>query len=157
MLTFFPGLASNCEPQGQGPGSAHCHGGRPEHPGLLRSASSCFCQLGLPAPHAKMYVQGDHCPSSEVTDFFGNAGGCVLKGSLFSQDNRSFVLLTMPFSFPPCKLGQPGCCPTSLFLHKVPCARDGRSSPTFLLFTWTVAGWLSACSGLHSSHWVTLD
>lgn len=67
----------------------------------------CFCQLGLPAQHAKWHIQGDHFLASKATDFFGNAGGYVLKVLLFSQDNRSLVFLTKPFLYPSYTQRQP--------------------------------------------------
>lgn len=65
------------------PGVPRCHGAGQSIQGFQEVPALCFCQQGLPALQAKGHVQGDHFPASEATNFFGNARGSVLKGSLF--------------------------------------------------------------------------
>lgn len=102
------------EHQRMGPRGATLSWGRSEDPGLQRGASSLFLPTGLACSASQVACLGGggRFPASDATDFCGNSRGCVLKGPLFPQDNRSLVPWTMLFSSLACTWGQPGRCPT---------------------------------------------
>lgn len=61
----------------------HCPGAGQGTKGFQEVPALGFCQRGLPAWPAKWYALGDCVPASDATNFWGNAGGHVLKGSFF--------------------------------------------------------------------------
>lgn len=106
--TFFPTLNScSVSLTMRGSRGTTLSWDRLQRPGLLRGARPLFLPIGLACSARQMAYPGGPFPGQQGTDFFGNAGGCVLKVFLFSQHNRSLVFLTKPFSYPSYTQRQP--------------------------------------------------
>lgn len=133
------------------PGVPHCLGTGQRTQGFKEVPALCFCQLGLPVLPAKWHAwRGGHrFPASDATNFCGNSRGCVLKGPLFPQDNRSLVPWTMLFSSLARTWGQPGRCPTG-HLSALGTMCQGLSEQPGLPAVHLGSGrGLSSCSSLH--------